>query len=355
MMIEKGHVMKTGRHVIQALLLLSLWLGGALALQAQTRTVHSYYTDPQGTVLAKTDAQGNIIAQYDYTPYGDTVASLGNLPDGPGYTGHVNDPETGLVYMQARYYHPMGRYLSPDPVGPIAGNIYSFNRYAYADNNPIVHDDPTGMFPDRNDGDPDDMGPDGECDAVCRFENYGSADRYESPESSGSKSDDQTGRQHVSRDGINFIKGWESWNGVYDKSTGLWLPEDDGFGNKTIGWGHNCGACTDFAGGITKSQGDGLLRKDLSTFEAAVRNIAKGGIDQNHFDALVSFAFNVRSFKSSVLMHNVGSGDPVIEKNFTSYGNARNRQGVLTPTKSLYVRRESEWNMYSVGVYNSTH
>ena len=139
--------MKTGRHVIQALLLLSLWLGGMMAVQAQTRTVHSYYTDPQGTVLAKTDAQGNILARYDYTPYGGSVASLGSPPDGPGYTGHVNDPETGLVYMQARYYLPIGRFLSPDPVRPAPGNLFSFNRYAYANNNPIVNTDPTGAFP----------------------------------------------------------------------------------------------------------------------------------------------------------------------------------------------------------------
>jgi len=104
-------------------------------------------------VLAKTDAQGNSIAQYDYTPYGNTVASLGSPPDGPGYTGHVNDPETGLVYMQARYYQPSVHFLSPDPVRPSPGDFFSFNRYAYADNNPIVHDDPTGMAP----GDMDDF------------------------------------------------------------------------------------------------------------------------------------------------------------------------------------------------------
>lgn len=30
--------------------------------------VHYYYTDPNGNVLAKADAQGNIIARYDYKP-----------------------------------------------------------------------------------------------------------------------------------------------------------------------------------------------------------------------------------------------------------------------------------------------
>lgn len=125
-----------------------LWLLGLplLAIQcaahAQTRIVHYYYTDPQGNVLAKADAQGNIVERYDYRPYGGVVQAPG--PDGPGFTGHVNDPETGLVYMQARYYQPIGRFLSPDPVAPAAGNIYSFNRYAYANLNPVRYVDPDG-------------------------------------------------------------------------------------------------------------------------------------------------------------------------------------------------------------------
>lgn len=115
-------------------------------------TVHYYYTDPQGTVLAETDANGNITATFDYAPYG--TQAMGTVPDGPGYTGHVNDRDTGLVYMQARYYDPIGRMLSVDPTGPVAGNIYGFNRYVYANNNPIVNIDPDGrdaipvVFPD---------------------------------------------------------------------------------------------------------------------------------------------------------------------------------------------------------------
>ena len=120
--------------------------GGLLLLAtgwAHAGTVHYYYTDPQGTVLAKADAQGHILATYDYAPYGSQA--LGTPPDGPGYTGHVNDPESGLVYMQARYYDPStGRFLSVDPVGSAPGNVFNFNRYGYANNNPVVNVDPDG-------------------------------------------------------------------------------------------------------------------------------------------------------------------------------------------------------------------
>jgi RHS repeat-associated protein len=124
-------------------LLLMLGLGRAWS---GTGTVYLEYTDPQGTVLAEADVQGHIVARYDYRPYGGVVSGSG--PNGPGYTGHVQDPETGLVYMQARYYQARGQFLSPDPVGPSPGDIFSFNRYAYANNNPARYTDPDGRCAD---------------------------------------------------------------------------------------------------------------------------------------------------------------------------------------------------------------
>jgi len=125
------------------LVVLGLTIWGA----ASAGTKHYYYTDPQGTVLAKADAQGNILATYDYAPYGAQM--LGAPPSGPaGYTGHVNDAESGFVYMQARYYDPAtGRFLSVDPMASGAGNIFDFNRYNYAENNPINKIDPDGRCP----------------------------------------------------------------------------------------------------------------------------------------------------------------------------------------------------------------
>ena len=39
------------------------------------------------------------------------------MRSGIGFTGHVNDPDTGFVYMQQHYYDPYaGRFLSVDPI-----------------------------------------------------------------------------------------------------------------------------------------------------------------------------------------------------------------------------------------------
>lgn len=77
-----------------------------------------------------------------YEPYGQ-VATGGVLA--MGYTGHRNDTDTGLVYMQQRYYDPVvGRFLSIDPVTTDADTGDSFNRYAYANNNPFKYVDPHG-------------------------------------------------------------------------------------------------------------------------------------------------------------------------------------------------------------------
>ncbi|MCX7512677.1 RHS repeat-associated core domain-containing protein [Frateuria sp. STR12] len=126
--------------IVASILILLVLACQHSAWAAETTTY--VLTDMQGTVLAKEDAHGQIIARYDYRPYGKQ--QTGPTTAGPGYTGHVSDPDTGLIYMQARYYDPIGRMLSVDPVGPTPGDVFSFNRYAYAKNNPYRYTDPDG-------------------------------------------------------------------------------------------------------------------------------------------------------------------------------------------------------------------
>lgn len=123
--------------------LIGLLLTMGLANLVHAGKVTYVYTDAQGTPIMESDAQGNITARYDYRPYGMPVATMNTPPDGPGYTGHMNDADTALVYMQARYYDPeIGKFISVDPVG-LTG-VDNFNRYAYAQNNPVTMVDPDG-------------------------------------------------------------------------------------------------------------------------------------------------------------------------------------------------------------------
>ena len=95
--------------------------------QAQT-TVRYLHTDALGTVVARTDANGNVVERTTFEPYGAVVG--GAVADGPGYTGHVSDAATGLSYMQQRYYDPeVGLFLSVDPVTAYSEPVGQFNRY----------------------------------------------------------------------------------------------------------------------------------------------------------------------------------------------------------------------------------
>ena len=85
----------------------------------------------------------NALTRTRYEAYGNTAA--GSVPSTLGFTGHANDPDTALVYMQQRYYDPIaGRFLSVDPVTTDPNTGAMFNRYMYANNNPYRYIDPDG-------------------------------------------------------------------------------------------------------------------------------------------------------------------------------------------------------------------
>lgn len=110
------------------------WLAALLlmvtcgASNAQT-TVKYVHTDALGSVVAMTDASGALVeTTREYEPYGQQLVPA--IKDGPGYTGHVQDAATGLVYMQQRYYdQEIGRFLSVDPVTAYEQPVSQFHRY----------------------------------------------------------------------------------------------------------------------------------------------------------------------------------------------------------------------------------
>lgn len=123
-------------------------LAFVLAHTAVANTVTYYHNDISGTPLVSTDAVGNVIWKENYKPYGDKL----NPPkpsdsNGIGFHGRPHDDFTGLSYMGARYYDPsLGRLMGVDPVEFQEDNLHSFNRYAYANNNPYKYVDPDGKY-----------------------------------------------------------------------------------------------------------------------------------------------------------------------------------------------------------------
>jgi RHS repeat-associated protein len=110
------------------------------------------HTDALGSPVARTNSARQESNRTRYEPYGGTHS--GGVPAGleAGFTGHVNDAETGLVYMQQRYYEPLaGRFLSVDPVTTDDHTGAHFNRYVYGNNNPYKYTDPDGRAPVRED------------------------------------------------------------------------------------------------------------------------------------------------------------------------------------------------------------
>jgi RHS repeat-associated protein len=106
-----------------------------------------YHGDEVNSVTVVSDTSGREVARLVYMPFGELARanSSGTDVGVRKFIGQELDEETGLAYFRARYYDPaLGRYLSPDTEVPVYSDAQSFNRYAYARNNPIVHFDPTG-------------------------------------------------------------------------------------------------------------------------------------------------------------------------------------------------------------------
>jgi RHS repeat-associated protein len=81
-----------------------------------------------------------------YAPFGEKYAQTGTTD--LSFTGMNQDTVSSLYDFQAREYGIQGRWPSLDPAGPAAGDEadpQTWNRYAYALNNPLALVDPMGM------------------------------------------------------------------------------------------------------------------------------------------------------------------------------------------------------------------
>jgi RHS repeat-associated protein len=126
-------------------------LGGQTFVRVTNGTPSYPLNDHLGTAYMVADQNGGVPAAntYSFTPFGETVGNDPGSNNHQGFTGHIED-ETGLTYMQARYYDPViGRFLSADPIG----YADSLNVYAYVGNDPLNGIDASGMYECQTNGD----------------------------------------------------------------------------------------------------------------------------------------------------------------------------------------------------------
>lgn len=108
-----------------------------------------YLEDGLGNIRYVTDASGNKLRSFDYDPFGNLRSNTGTVVNNYRFSGEQLDPESGMVYLRARYYDPtIGRFISRDPVKGSLANPQSQNPYAYALNNPVILSDPSGEIVD---------------------------------------------------------------------------------------------------------------------------------------------------------------------------------------------------------------
>jgi lysozyme len=141
----------------------------------------------------------------------------------------------------------------------------------------------------------------------------------------------------TSNKGVELIKRFEGLRlKAYRDAGGIW----------TIGYGHTDGVNSDDV--VTESEAENLLTADLETAESEINRLNLR-LNQNQFDALVSFVFNVGAgnFRGSTLLKKVRANpnDASIRGEFAKWNKAR-IDGVLIPLPGLTKRRIAEANLY---------
>jgi RHS repeat-associated protein len=103
-----------------------------------------HHRDHLASIRLTTDSAGATVKRVSFRPFGDAATQTGTDAETKGWIGEAADPESGLVYLNARYYDPLiARFVSPDWWDPNKEGVGT-NRYAYAANDPVNKADPSG-------------------------------------------------------------------------------------------------------------------------------------------------------------------------------------------------------------------
>ena len=120
-------------------------------------TQYYYIRNGQNDIIGILDSNLNQIVSYEYDSWGNILSikdENGNEIIDSNNIGLINpyryrsyryDTETGLYYLQSRYYSPeWGRFISCDKFMQSGQSILDNNMYIYCINNPVKNYDPNG-------------------------------------------------------------------------------------------------------------------------------------------------------------------------------------------------------------------
>jgi RHS repeat-associated protein len=116
--------------------------------------VYTNLADHLGGTNVVLDQDNEVVETTDYYSFGKMRLDnrTGDYSEQRKYIGQEFDQDTGLNYLNARYYNAdMARFMSQDPVAlttpeQLLSDPQQLNFYSYARNNPIVYSDPNGKY-----------------------------------------------------------------------------------------------------------------------------------------------------------------------------------------------------------------
>lgn len=129
-------------------------------------TEYYYVKNAQGDIIGLIDKSRATVASYTYDSWGKLISikdgsgnDIANNTSGVGYKNHYRyisyryDTETGLYYLERRYYNPeWGRFINADALGGSIGELLSHNVFAYCKDNCVNRYDCDGYSDDPNAG-----------------------------------------------------------------------------------------------------------------------------------------------------------------------------------------------------------
>jgi len=104
--------------------------------------VDFYYHDQLANTRVLADTSGTVVGTFTYDAFGKQTGRTGTVTTPLGFAGQYTDVESGLQYLQARYYDPAsGQFVTRDPL--VAKTRLP---YAYVHGDPLNATDPSGLY-----------------------------------------------------------------------------------------------------------------------------------------------------------------------------------------------------------------